>query len=96
MLAPLSPAIFTLSEAAPTQSAVPRPPKILIVDDEPVNVKMARKYLTLAGYTEFVVTTDPTEVPSLLEHEEPDLLLLDILMPGVSGLDILKTLRAEE
>lgn len=70
--------------------------KILIVDDESINIKVARKYLMLAGYTDFAVSTDPTEVMALLEREKPDLLLLDIMMPGVSGLDILRDLRAEE
>lgn len=68
--------------------------KILIVDDEPVNIKVARKYLMLAGYTSFAVSTEPAEVFQLLEREQPDLLLLDIMMPDVSGLDILRDLRA--
>ncbi len=70
--------------------------KIMIVDDEPVNIKVARKYLSLAGYSEFVIATDPTEVLTLLGRGPPDLLLLDIMMPGLSGLELLANLRADK
>jgi putative two-component system response regulator len=73
-----------------------RAAKIMIVDDELLNIKVARKYLTLAGYSEFVVSTDPTQVMTLLDRETPDLLLLDIMMPRVSGLEILQALRGHE
>src|SRR5262245_48764698 len=69
--------------------------KIMLVDDEVVNIKLARKYLALAGYTNFVVATDSTEVMSLLDREQPDLLVLDIMMPKVSGLEILQDLRGQ-
>lgn len=84
------------AEPSPPSPPVARQqPKILIVDDEPLNVKVARKYLTLAGYCNFTTTSDPTEVMALLDREQPDLLLLDIMMPGVSGLDLLQEIRRE-
>jgi putative two-component system response regulator len=70
--------------------------KIMIVDDEPINVKLARKYLMMEGYRKFVVTTDSREAVRLLTDEAPDVLLLDIMMPDVSGLEILATLRADK
>jgi putative two-component system response regulator len=70
--------------------------KIMIVDDEPINVKLARKYLVMEGYENFVLTTDSREVMTLIERDEPDLVLLDVMMPYVSGLDILGTIRASE
>ena len=73
-----------------------RAAKILIVDDEPINVKLVRKYLVLEGYHNFVLSTDSREVMSLIEREEPDLVLLDVMMPHVSGLDILSAIRASE
>jgi putative two-component system response regulator len=73
-----------------------RQAKILIVDDEPINVKLARKYLTLEGYQNFILTTDSREVMTLVDQREPDLLLLDVMMPHVSGLDILASIRSSE
>lgn len=72
-----------------------RSSKIMIVDDEPINVKVARKYLALEGYEDFVTTTDSREALALIEQNRPDLVLLDIMMPHVSGLDILAALRAD-
>src|SRR5580658_9614707 len=68
--------------------------KVLIVDDEPVNVKVVRKYLQGAGYKNFVTTCDSTQCMDLLEKERPDLVLLDIMMPGINGLQILAQIRA--
>ena len=68
---------------------------IMIVDDEPVNIAVTRKYLKLAGYVNFVVTTDPTRALELARREDPDVVLLDIVMPGMSGLAVLKQLRAD-
>ncbi len=83
---------------APVRIATPvaSPAKILIVDDEPINIKVARKYLSLAGYSNFAVSTDPSEFMTVLDREKPDLLLLDIMMPGISGLDLLRDLRARK
>ncbi|HEY5314004.1 MAG TPA: HD domain-containing phosphohydrolase [Pirellulales bacterium] len=69
--------------------------KILIVDDEPINVKIVRKYLSLEGYQNLVSTNEPREAVQMVIDEEPDAVLLDIMMPRVSGLDILATLRAD-
>jgi putative two-component system response regulator len=73
-----------------------RTAKIMIVDDEPINVKLVRKYLVMEGYQNFVLTTDSREVMTLIQKEQPDLLLLDVMMPHVSGLDILAAVRASE
>jgi putative two-component system response regulator len=68
----------------------------MIVDDEPINVKLVRKYLVLEGYQNFILTTDSREVMTLVDRDEPDLVLLDVMMPHVSGLDILASIRASE
>src|ERR1700722_14882165 len=73
-----------------------RTAKIMIVDDEPINVKLVRKYLVMEGYQNFVLSTDSREVMSLIERESPDLVLLDVMMPYVSGLDILSAIRTSE
>lgn len=69
--------------------------KIMIVDDEPINLKLARKYLNLAGFQNLVTSSEPREVVGLVYKEQPDALLLDIMMPHVSGLDLLGALRAD-
>ena len=67
--------------------------KILIVDDEPVNIKVTRRYLQRDGYDNFITLTDSREAMDVITREDPDLVLLDILMPEVSGLDILRMVR---
>ncbi len=69
---------------------------IMIVDDEPINIKVAEKFLSMEGYTEFITTTNPKEAVALATEKTPGILLLDIMMPEVSGLDILRELRADE
>ena len=63
--------------------------RILIIDDEEFNVRVVRKHLMDAGYKNCVSTTDSREALDLINHEKPDLVLLDIVMPDVSGVDIL-------
>jgi len=70
--------------------------RILIVDDEELNVKVVRKYLMEAGYTNFITTSDPTQAIDLIRTESPDLILLDIMMPEVSGIDILSIISIDE
>ncbi|HWA98467.1 MAG TPA: HD domain-containing phosphohydrolase [Pirellulales bacterium] len=72
-----------------------RKAKIMAVDDEPINLKVVQQYLRLEGYTNFISGTDSRVVFEQLELEQPDVLLLDLMMPFVSGLDILESLRAD-
>ena len=70
--------------------------KIIIIDDEPLNVRVTQKYLERSGYTKFVTTTKSSEACDLIHKEKPDVVLLDLMMPEISGLDILRTLRLDE
>ncbi len=63
--------------------------RVLIVDDEPVFLKLVKRFLTLEGF-EPEVTESGTEALSLLERLPFDLLLSDIQMPGLSGLDVIR------
>jgi putative two-component system response regulator len=69
--------------------------RIMIVDDEEVNILALQRHLTLAGYQEFIVTTQPRNAMDLLRERMPDVLVLDIRMPQISGLDILSAKRQE-
>lgn len=70
--------------------------KIMMVDDEPINVKVVRKHLMSAGYPDFVGCSDSTQAVEMIRQEQPDAILLDIMMPKVSGLEILQQVRANE
>ena len=69
----------------------PRGPsaKILAVDDDPQTLKYVRDTLTNAGYTP-VVTADPDEVPCLIKSHRPQLVLLDLLLPGADGIELME------
>jgi len=70
--------------------------KVMIVDDEAMNIKILRRLLELEGFTSFVTTSDSPTAVSLIRHEQPDVVLLDLMMPFVSGLDILNEVRGDE
>jgi putative two-component system response regulator len=69
--------------------------KILIVDDEPINVKAVRRYLQTVGYLNILVCTESERAFDLIVNELPDLVLLDIMMPVVDGMQILQTMRGD-
>ncbi len=64
--------------------------RIFIVDDEPANVRILERLLGQEGYTDLVTFTDPREVMPRYEATPPDLVLLDLLMPHVDGIEILR------
>ncbi len=59
--------------------------RILVVDDEPGNVRLLELLLRRAGYTDVTGTTDARDVPRQLAEHGADIVLLDLLMPDVSG-----------
>ena len=75
-----------------TFRTVDKAAKIMIVDDEPLNVMTFRQHLKMEGYENFVTTSDAREALHLLRSEQPDVLLMDIRMPDISGLDILRVI----
>lgn len=69
--------------------------KIAVIDDEPVNIKVVCRLLNLQGFENFVSTNNAEQAIALIQAEQPDLILLDLMMPGISGLDILRQLRQD-
>jgi putative two-component system response regulator len=69
---------------------------LMIVDDEPINIKVLRKYLQGTGYGNFVTTSDSTRAMDMLLAEQPDAVLLDVMMPQINGLQILEWIRQDE
>ena len=68
--------------------------KILVVDDEPDTVTLLGMTLTRAGYTVLKANSGKAAL-ELAQSEKPDLIILDDMMPDVTGLDVLKTLRTK-
>lgn len=66
---------------------------IYIVDDEPHNLLLLSKMLTRQGYTNISTCSDPLVVRTELEASPPDLLLLDLTMPQLPGLELLEQLQ---
>ncbi len=66
---------------------------ILIVDDAAANVQLLDQMLREAGYTHVASTTQPQEVCKLHREHPFDLILLDLLMPGMDGFEVLDELR---
>jgi len=69
--------------------------KILVVDDEPSNRNILRQELAYKGYT-VETANDGTEALKKVALLRPDLIILDYMMPEMSGLDVLKELRKRE
>jgi putative two-component system response regulator len=68
--------------------------RVLIVDDEAANVRLLELMLRQAGYAGLRGTTDPRLVLALFAEFQPDLILLDLHMPGMSGFEVLEALQA--
>lgn len=67
---------------------------ILVADDEPEVVDLVRMILQMEGYT-ILAAADGLETLTRVRTEQPDLVLLDVRMPRMSGLDVLDHLRAD-
>ncbi|HEY3116633.1 MAG TPA: response regulator transcription factor [Chloroflexota bacterium] len=66
---------------------------VLVVDDDPKITRLVQRALALEGYSVETATSGPTAL-SAARTFEPDLVILDILMPGMDGLEVCRRLRA--
>ena len=65
--------------------------RVLAVADDPEALRYVRDALTKAGYSP-IVTGDAEEVPRLMEQEKPHLVLLDLMLPGADGIELMKSI----
>src|SRR5215471_18550288 len=70
------------------------PPCLLIVDDEPMNLDILQTRLSVHGY-EILTATNGEEALAVATAQQPDLILLDIMMPKVDGIDVCRRLKAD-
>ena len=68
--------------------------RILVVDDIPQNVKLLTDLLTIKGY-DVVTASNGEEALVRIKAEKPDLVLLDVMMPGISGYDVCRRIRED-
>ena len=69
---------------------------VMMVDDEELNMEVLQLHLEAEGYKRFVSESDSTTALQRVRHELPDVLLLDLVMPNVTGYDILAAIRQDE
>ena len=67
-----------------------RDAKIMIIDDEELVIRVVRRFLVSDGYQNFTTVTDPRQALDEIERVKPDVVLLDIMMPNITGLDLLR------
>jgi len=70
--------------------------KILIVDDEPLNVELLRAIVVENGYTSVECVTDSAVALNICRDFQPDLILLDLMMAPLDGFAILEALRSDD
>ena len=71
------------------------PPRVLIADDNAANLRIMRTRLTADGY-EVVTAADGEEALAVAHEAKPDLILLDIMMPKVDGIEVCRTLKKQQ
>ena len=76
------------------ESAVRTPPRVLVVDDNATNVKIIQTRLASEGY-EVITAADGEEALVAAHDQLPDLILLDVMMPRLDGIEVCKRLRAD-
>lgn len=79
----------------PTEDTIPQS-KVLIVDDNHQNLELLEAYLEDAANISTLRATNGQECLRIVREEKPDLVLLDIMMPNMSGYEVCKALRADD
>ena len=77
------------AKRAQSRAAAPERHRILVVDDDPETLRLVRHALIEAGYG-VVQTGTPDEVAGLIRDKEPSLVLLDLMLPGIDGIELMQ------
>ncbi len=86
-----------IAEAPPRQIADPSPPRtVLYIDDNPINLKLVGQIIGREGGLRLLTAHTPRLGIELAEVHRPDLILLDIQMPGMDGYEVLRVLKASD
>ena len=75
------------------QKGIPSSPQILVVDDEVIVRDLLKRYFTSLHY-QVIVASSAEQMLNILESNRPDMILLDLHMPGMGGLEALPRVRA--
>jgi putative two-component system response regulator len=91
---------FSMTESnttpeGPSQKPEERPPRVMVVDDELLNLKLIAAMLKPQGY-EVILANDGEDCLAKVNESPPDLILLDIMMPKLNGFEVVQRLKAEE
>jgi DNA-binding response OmpR family regulator len=71
------------------------PRTVLVVDDEPTIVEIVGRYMERAGYETYEAADGPAALRVAAEHR-PDLVVLDLMLPGIDGLEVMRQLHERE
>jgi signal transduction histidine kinase/DNA-binding response OmpR family regulator len=94
------PAALEAAPLAPAPADPESPPaarrqvRVLAVDDDPQALRYVRDTLARAGYAP-IVTSDPAQVPHLMKEGKPHLVLLDLVLPGSDGIELMHDIRKQ-
>jgi len=83
------------SSSSVTYSSIQRRKKALVADDAELILKLCEKILSAAGF-QVLLAADGIEALRLIRDEHPDIVILDLLMPRMTGFDVLREVRADE
>jgi diguanylate cyclase (GGDEF)-like protein/PAS domain S-box-containing protein len=82
-----------MSTSAPAPTATTRPAAILIVDDAPAQLGLMRSMMLQQGYQTFIANSGERAL-AIAQRAQPDLVLLDIVLPGMDGMEVCRRLKA--